>query len=164
LKRIYYDYEQFREEDGPTSLFISDAEAVPAGTEVFAIPVKYKSDEYAVVAGKTGVHFIFEDGILEKPFYSVPYLCIFATDGGEGFFACRQIPDLASEEPIYYVPGREKVYQVAESLEELISGGQRWQKKMRWSKKIKLYDSKSKAEANEPFVSEGVITDCSART
>ena len=37
LKRIYYDYEQFRGEDGPTSLFIKDAEATPYGAASFVL-------------------------------------------------------------------------------------------------------------------------------
>lgn len=157
MKRIYYDYEQFRGEDGPTSLFIKDAEAIPAGTEIYAMPVEDKSDEYDLVSKKNGIHFIFEDNVPMKLFYSVPYLCIFATDGGNGFFACRQIPDLMFEEPIYYIPGRKKVYRVADSLEELISGSLSWQEKLCLAKKIKLYDSRAKAEINEPFVDDSMI-------
>ena len=157
LKRIYYDYEQFRREDGPTSFFINDAEAMPAGTEIYAMPVEDKSDEYDRVSKKNGIYFIFEDNIPENPFYSVPYLCLFATDGGNGFFACKHIPDVEFEEPIFYIPGRKKVYRVAESLEELISGGRSWQEKLRQSRKVKLYDSRSRAEMNEPFVDDSMI-------
>ena len=154
MKRIYYDYEQFRKEDGPTSFYINNVEAMPAGTEIYAMPVEDKSDEYDLVSKKTGIHFIFEDNIPEKHFYSVPYLCIFAMDGGDGLFACRQIPDLEFEEPIYYIPGSRKVYQVAESMEELISGGRSWQEKLRCAKKIKLYESRARAEINESFVDD----------
>lgn len=157
MKRKYYDYKLFRHKNGPGIVYAPDAELAPAGTEIYAMPMKDKTDEYESVSKKTGIHFIFEDEIPMIPFYSVPYLCVFATDGGDGCFACRQIPDISMEEPVYYIPGKKKIYRVAESLEELISNGHKWQDNLRQTKRIKIYDSRAAAEKNECFFDESMI-------
>ena len=161
--RIYYDYEQFRQDDGPVGLFLMDAEAAPAGTEIYVMPVKDKNEEYDRIAKKTGIHFIFDDHVPEIPFYAVPYLCIFATDDRDGFFACKHIPDFAYEEPVYYIPGRKKVYQVADSLEELINGDKNWRENLRQARKIRLYASREAAERNQPFVDDSMVTNVPER-
>lgn len=160
MKKFYYDYKQFSrdDQDGPTAFFMMEAEALPAGTEVYAMSVKDKCEEYDRIAKKRGIHFIFEDSAPEAPFYAVPYLCVFATDGGAGFFAARRIPDLAEDEPVYYIPGRKKVYQVADSLQELIYEDDRWQEHLRQARKIRLYASREAAERNQPFVDREAFT------
>lgn len=156
MKKIYYDYKRFAQ-DGPTAVYVDEAEAVSAGTEVYAMQERDKCEEYDRIAQKRGVHFIFQDMVPEVPFYAVPYLCVFATDGGIGFFAAKCIPNLADDQPIYYIPGRKKVYRVADSLQELLYEDYRWEDHMSRAKKIHLYASQEAAERNQPFMGDEML-------
>ena len=57
MRRMYYDYEQFCQKDGPDVFFVRDMEVVSAGTEIYSMPVNDKVDEYDRVSKETGIHY-----------------------------------------------------------------------------------------------------------
>lgn len=60
-------------------------------------------------------------------------------------------------EPVYYIPGRKRVFFAAGTLEDMLEGGSAWRESLRQSKKIRLYPSKEAAEKSRPFTSEAML-------
>ena len=88
----------------------------------------------------------------------MPYLCIIGRGEKGGFFTVRNRPDpeewfFDEKEPVYYIPGRKRVFFAAGSLEDLILGGNAWREGLRPGKKICLYPSMEAAQRNRPFAS-----------
>ena len=171
MKKLYLDWRIFGryrdlydfDEEVILSSRTGDCRLVKAGTEILSLQDDPGDSFFSEYAKQTGLHFIFEGNVPEIPFYAVPYLCLFGTDGRGGFFAMKRRPDpeemfCCAEEPVYYIPGRRRVYYAAAGLEELTGMGRAWRNSLRVSRKIRLYPSMEAAERSRSFAEEEMLS------
>lgn len=170
LKKLYLDYhiyDRYRkqsdsDEDVTLELEGREYRLVKAGTQILVLKGDPRDPYYKEIAGKSGMHFIFEGNVPEVPFYAVPYLCIIGRDEKGGFFAMKNRPDpeewfFDEAEPVYYIPGWKRVFFAAGSLLDLLEEGSAWRGSLRESRKIRLYPSRQAAEKSRPFAGEAML-------
>lgn len=81
MKKLYLDCT----EGEVVSVYVRDAEVIPAGTTVYTMPLRERGPAYDRWGKEYGIYFLFEDMEVEIPFYAVPRVDIFAVDGQGGF-------------------------------------------------------------------------------
>lgn len=143
------------------SLYISDAEVIPAGTTVYSMGVGSKNEKYQRYADVYDIHFIFDDDITEPGFYTVPQVDILARDSEGGFIGTiGEESDLDSDAPICYINNCKECFIIAKSGKELINNAASWKSNMKPYSGITFYSSKSEAEKElEFFDTSSISTD-----
>lgn len=100
--------------DGPFGvIFAQETKVVHTGTE---ITTEKDSDSVREVSRLCGLHFFLGEGP-EPPFYSVPYLEVFASDGQGGWFAVTA----EREGPVYYIAPDHTPHLAADRFEALLN-------------------------------------------
>lgn len=134
------------------SLYISDAEVIPAGTTVYSMDVGSKNEKYQRYADVYDIHFIFDDDIPEPGFYTVPQVDIVARDSEGSFIGTiGQESDLYSDAPICYINNRKECFLIAKSGKEFLDTVASWKSNMEPYSEITFYSSKSEAEKELEF-------------
>lgn len=140
-------------ENSCTSVFIKDTKIIPAGTTIYSMPVKEKNDEYATLADKYDIHFIFDDNIPIIDFYSIPRIDIMATDSSGGFIGTLgEISDLDSKAKICYIDNNNNCYIIALNFGDLLNNLSDWKEKAIPCEEIILFTSKEEAMKEYEFV------------
>ncbi len=149
MRKIYLD---MTENDG-ISIFVSDAEVIPAGTTVYSMSVKHRSAEYEKLALEYDVHFIFDDCRVSVDFYTVPRVDIWATDSKGGYFGTiGEMCDLESDAPICYIDREKNVFLAAENFRAFNKKIACWRQNLTPYEGITFYDSKEAAMKELEFV------------
>ena len=143
-KKVYLDCS---ESDGPAAVISSEAEYIPAGTMVNAMPIRHKQDIMRGFSEALDIHFIFEDKIPWVDFYAVPYLEVIATDSEGGW-----IGTLGEDAPVVYVDKNRKCWQIAENIPCFYSIRPGWKREMIPYDGLKIYASPEAAKAELEFV------------
>ena len=155
MKKIYLDR---TEDNGCTSVFVRDAEIIPAGTTVYSMPVSDKNSEYQRYADEYDIHFIFDDDVLCIDFYTVPHIDIMAVDSDGGCIGTvGQCCDLESDAPICYIDREKKCYLVAENGADFIEHVSDWKTRMKPYRDVVLYQSLEDAQRVLEFIDSKVI-------
>ena len=97
------------------------------------------------------IQMILEGEEPKAPFYSVPFLNIFATDSQGGFFAGG---DLADPSRVYYIAADWTVFRVADTLEDFLANKKRCieEKRKVPSEEVTIYPSLAEAKKELEFV------------
>lgn len=150
MKKLYYD----RTENADcVSIFVKDAEIIPAGTTVFSMSIKSKNEEYQKFGDEYDIHFIFDDNIPEIDFYTTPQTDIFAFDSKGGFFAAvGGITDVDGTEPVCYIDNNRKCFIIADNMRNFLESAPYWRKNMVPDKEISFFPSKKEAEKVNEFI------------
>ena len=136
-----------------TSVYIQNTRIIPAGTTIYAMPVKDKCDAYDFLADKYNIHFIFDDNIPTIDFYAIPRIDIMATDGAGGFLGTLgEISDLNGQAPICYIDNDKNCYVIASDFRDLLNHPDNWREHAVPCKKITLFSSKEEAIKKHEFV------------
>ena len=124
---------------------------IPAGTTIYSMPANAK-DEYRKFADDYGIHFIFDDDIVNVDFYAVPQIDIVAIDSQGGYMGTvGATTDIESDAPICYLDKNRKVFLIADSLKEFIESGKHWRNNLLPYDKIELFASKEEANKKYDF-------------
>ena len=136
-----------------TSVFIKNTRIIPAGTTIYAMPVKDKCDAYDFLADKYNIHFIFDDNIPTIDFYAIPRIDIMATDGAGGFLGTLgEISDLNGQAPICYIDNDKNSYVIAADFRDLLNHSDNWREHALPCKEITLFSSKAEAMKKHKFI------------
>ena len=150
MKKLYLDVTEMKT---CTSVSVKDAEVIRAGTTIYSMPVKDKSDEYQRFAQEYDIHFIFDDNIPQIGFYTVPQVDIMATDSDGGYIGTiGQQCDLESDAPICYIDSNRNCYLIAENGKEFLENAAVWKNCLKAYESIVFYNSKADAEKELEFV------------
>ena len=90
-----------------------------AGAEICASPAKDRETELTQRLAEKGFHFIYEGDETAFPWYALPRLHVFASDGA-GFYATDEPAGVESEGPVWRVDAEGRVSKAAESVRALI--------------------------------------------
>ena len=143
-KKIYYD---ISDSDGPTAIFSTEAEYIPAGAVVNAMPIRHKQEVFRRFSEALDIHFIFEDRIPWVDFYSVPYLEIIATDAEGGW-----IGTLGEDAPVVYIDADRKCWKIADNLHLFLTVTPGWKRSMTPCDMLKIYPSMEAAKEELEFI------------
>lgn len=150
MRKLYYDR---TENMGCSSVFVKDAEVIPAGTTVSSMSIKNKNEEYQKYGDEYDIHFIFDDNIPEIDFYTIPQVDIFAADSKGGFFgAVGGVTDIDSAWPVCYIDGNRRCFIIADNMRSFLKASSCWRKNMVQDKKIIFFPSKKEAEKEYEFI------------
>lgn len=149
LRKLYLD----RTGGEAVSVYVRDAEVIPAGTTVYSMPLRERNPVYDRWGREYGIYFLFEDMQVEIPFYAVPWVDLFAVDGQGGFFGTvGRGTDLEGEGPVcYFKEGKCRI--IAESGPEFIANAAEWRQRLRDYPQVTLYDSREQAARELEFIS-----------
>lgn len=91
MRKVYFDRTV---NTGCTSVWVKDAEVVPAGATLYVMSAKEDGPEYRRFEKEYDIHFFFEGKNvpdMDSPgginFYTIPQVDIFAADGRGGVFS-----------------------------------------------------------------------------
>ena len=143
-KKVYFDLSDC---DGPTAVFSTDAEFIPAGTVVNAMPVRHKQEVFRRFSEALDIQFIFEDRIPWVDFYSVPYLEVIALDSQGGW-----IGTLGEDAPVVYVDADKKCWKIADNIHLFLSVTPGWKRHMTPWEHVRIYPSLEAAKQELEFV------------
>ena len=143
-KKVYFDQSK---SDGPTAVFSTEAEYIPAGTMINAMPIRHKQEVLQRFSEALDIHFIFEDRIPWVDFYAVPYLEVIASDSEGGW-----IGTLGEDAPVVYVDSNRKCWQIAENIPMFSFIMPGWKREMIPYDGLKIYASAEAAKAELEFV------------
>ena len=150
MRKVYFDTTQ---ENMCISVYVKDAEVVPAGTSVNAMSVKHKNSEYQRFAEEYDIHFVFEDNIPKIDFYTVPMVEIFAVDSVGGYIgSVGQSTDLQADIPICYIDVDKRCYLIAENGKEFLKNVYEWKAHLIPCTDIKFFKSFKKAQEKYDFL------------
>ena len=150
MKQLYLDK---TESEMCVSVFVKDAEVIPAGATISSMSVKDKNAEYQRYAEEYDIHFIFDDGIPQVRFYTVPQVDIVATDSDGGFIGMvGQHFDLRSDAPVCYIDRGRKCYLIASRGREFVERAPVWKHNLTEYDGVRFYSSKKDAEKENEFV------------
>lgn len=156
MKKLYFD----NSAGNCVSIFLKDAEVIPAGISIYSMPVSAKNKEYERYAQEYDIHFIFDDSVPEIDFYTVPLIDVFATDSCGGLIGTiGRITDFESESGICYIDKDKNVYFVADSGKKFLQSVSGWKTNMKMSQKVKIYNSQEEAKQVLEFISIDDISD-----
>ena len=124
MRKVYLDTTQA---DMCISVYVNDAEVVPAGASVNAMSVKHKNSEYQKFAEEYDIHFIFADDVPKVDFYTVPMVNIFAVDSAGGYVgSVGQLTYLEADIPICYIDFEKRCYLIATNGNDFLSKVGKW--------------------------------------
>lgn len=149
MRKVYLD----RTAGEAISIYIRDAEVVPAGTTIYSMSSRCRNAEYDRWQQEYGISFIFDDMQVEVPFYAVPQVDIFAVDNQGGYLGTvGQQFDMEGNAPVCYIKNR-KCYLIAESGSDFIGKAADWRSCLTDCSDVTLYDSREQAAQVLEFVS-----------
>ena len=143
-KKVYFDMSDC---DGATAVFSAEAEYIPAGTVVNAMPVRHKLEVFRRFSEALDIRFIFEDKIPWVDFYAVPYLEVIATDSEGGW-----IGTLGENAPVVYVDAAGKCWKIADNIQVFLTVTPGWKRELTACEEVKIYASLEEAKAELEFV------------
>lgn len=148
MRKVYLD----RTFGEAVSMYIRDAEVIPAGTSVYSMPARCRNAEYDRWQQEYGISFLFDGRRVEIPFYAVPWVDIFAMDREGGCLGTLgQMTDLRGNAPICYIKER-KCYLIAESGPDFMKRASDWRSYLSEYTGVELYDSREQAARMLEFV------------
>ena len=143
MRKVYLDTTQA---DMCISVYVKDAEVVPAGASVNAMSVKHKNSEYQKFAEEYDIHFIFADDVPKVDFYTVPMVDIFAVDSAGGYVgSVGQLTDLEADIPICYISADKKCYLAAANGKIWLENAGWWKQELTPLKEIEFLGSLEEA-------------------
>jgi len=150
MRKVYLDTKQV---GMCISVYLNDAEVVPAGTSVNAMSVKHKNSEYQKFAEKYDVYFIFADDVPKVDFYTVPMVDIFAIDSAGGYVgSIGQLTDLEADIPICYIDAEKRCYLIAANGNDFLSKVGKWKADLMPYNGIEFFDSLEMAQKKFEFL------------
>lgn len=148
-KKVYLD----RTGGEAVSVFLQDAEVIPAGTTIYSMPVKAQNAEYDRWAEAYDIHFIFDDRKPETPFYAVPWMDIFAVDSRGGYIGTLgQLTDMAGDAPVCYVDRDGHCWRIAENGPDFVQEAAHWRSLLQEEQEVRLYASREQAGQELEFM------------
>ncbi len=148
MRKVYLD----RTPGEAVSVYIRNAEVIPAGTTVCSMPSRCRNAEYDRWQQEYGISFLFDDMRMEFPFYAVPWVDIFAVDNEGGCLGTLgQQTDLEGNAPICYIKDR-KCCLIAESGPDFRKKASDWRNCLTEYTGVTLYDSREQAARTLEFV------------
>ena len=155
MRKVYLDTTQA---DMCISVYVNDAEVVPAGASVNAMSVKHKNSEYQKFAEEYDIHFIFAYDVPNVDFYTVPMVDIFAVDSAGGYVgSVGQLTDLEADIPICYIDFEKRCYLIATNGRDFLSNVHQWKEKLTLCTSIELFDSFEMAQKKYEFLDRVAI-------
>ncbi len=149
-KKVYLDMTEMK---SCTSVWMKDAEIIPAGATVYSMPSKHKNEEYERFAREYDIHFIFDDNIPVIDFYTIPRVDIFATDSEGGYMGTvGQMTDLEGDAPICYIDRKRKCYLICKSGKDFLQKASSWKISMELYTEVEFYPSKAEAMNDNDFL------------
>lgn len=149
-RTLYLDVTEI---EGCTSIWMKDTEIIPAGTTIYTMSVKDKSEEYDRFAKDYDIHFIFEDNIPVIDFYTIPRVDIFATDSKGGYIGTiGEMTDLEGNAPICYIDETKKCYLIAKAAKEFLGKVSKWKNELENYEHLQFYASKKEAMLENEFL------------
>lgn len=149
MRKVYLD----RTAGEAISVYIRDAEVIPAGTTVYSISSRCRNAEYDRWQREYGIRFIFDDMQVEVPFYAVPWADIFAVDNQGGYLGTvGQMTDMEGDAPVCYFKDG-KCYLIAECGPDFMEKATDWRRCLTDYPEVTLYDSREQAARMLEFVS-----------
>ena len=133
--------------DGPTAVFSTEAEYIPAGTVVNAMPVRHKQEMFRRFSEALDIQFIFEDKIPWVDFYSVPYMEVIATESDGGW-----IGTLGQDLPVVYVDAYKKCWKIADNIHLFLSVTPGWKRELTPCNDVRIYPSLEAAKEELEFI------------
>ena len=143
-EKVYFDQSG---SDGPTAIFSKEAEYIPAGTMINAMPVRHKQEVFRRFSEALDIQFIFEDKIPWIDFYAVPYLEIIGFDSEEGWIGV-----LGEDMPVIYVDSDRNCWKIADNIHLFLSLTPGWKRNLTVCKDVKIYPSLEAAKEELKFV------------
>lgn len=149
MRKVYFDVSGA---DSCFSVFVRDAEVVPAGPTIYSMSVKHKCEEYERVAEQFDIKFIFDDNVPVVKFYTVPRVDIFAVSSDGGFLGTvGEVTDIEGSAKICYINKNRKCFTVAASLKELLANPD-WKAYIKLNEEVLIFDSLDEAKKNLEFI------------
>lgn len=150
MRKLYLDR---TENKACVSVFIRDAEVIPAGSTVYSMCVKDKNAEYQKYADEYDVRFIFDDDVPEIDFYTVPWIDLFARDSKGGFWGTLGTMTAFNENaPICYIDSEHRCFRAAESGHDFLKGLRENKIELKREDRVVFYKSLEDAEKELEFV------------
>lgn len=143
-KKKYYD---MSDSDSPTAIFSTEAEYIPCGTVINAMPVRHKQEVFRRFSEALDIQFIFEDKIPWLDFYSVPYMEVIATDSDGGWIGTS-----GEDTPVIYIDADRNCWKIADNIHLFLSVKPGWKREMTPYDGLKIYTSMEAAKAELEFV------------
>lgn len=148
-KRIYIDTTEL----GCTSVWMKDAEIIPAGTTVYSMVERHKNEGYERFAKEYDIHFIFNDNVPVIDFYTIPRVDIFATDSECGYIGTiGEMTDLEGDAPICYINKEKNCYLICKESKNFLQVVSFWKEILEPYEEIKFYASKMDAIRENEFI------------
>ena len=155
MRKVYLDTTQA---DMCISVYVKDAEVVPAGASVNAMSVKHKNSEYQKFAEEYDIHFIFADDVPKVDFYTVPMVDIFAVDSAGGYVgSVGQLTDLEADIPICYIDFEKRCYLIATNGNDFLRKVSNWKAHLMPYNDIEFFDSLEMAQKKFEFLDRAEI-------
>lgn len=149
MRKVYYDVAQ---RNSCISVFISNADAIPAGTTIYSMSAKDKNEEYERIEKSLDIKFIFSDNIPFVTFYTVPHVDIFAVTDDNGFLGTvGSTTDINIEAPICYINSKKEVFAAAYSLKNLLNCTE-WKAKLKTDENVLIFESEDEAKKTLEFI------------
>lgn len=142
-RKVYFDQSDC---DGPTAVFSTEAEYIPAGTVINAMPVRHKQEVLRRFSEALDIQFIFEDKIPWVDFYAVPYMEVIAFDSEEGW-----IGTLGEDKPVIYVDRDRKCWKIADNIHLFLCVTPGWKRELLPCNDVTIYGSLEDAKAELEF-------------
>ena len=151
MKKLYLDMTAIK--GGCVGVMVSDAQVIPAGATVNAMPVRDKNAEYQRYAQAYDIHFIFDDDIPAPGFYTVPLVDIFARDSAGCFIGSvgRRF-DPEDDAPVCYINNRQECFLIAETGKAFLQAAPCWKRQLRPYDRVVFYKSQAEAENALEFI------------
>lgn len=149
MDTYYFDY---TDQTDAVSVFIKDANLLPAGVSVYEMPAALKNKTYEQFAEKYDVHFIFSDLVPVISFYAVPFLSVFAVDSSGGMIASLgALTDFESDTKIVYLSANKSVYLISENAQEFIKNISSWKENLAPFSGVELFPDIRQAKEKYRF-------------
>lgn len=150
MRKIFLDR---TENKACVSVFVRDAEVIPAGSTVYSMSVKDKNEEYQRYADEYDVRFIFDDDVPEIDFYTVPWIDLFARDSKGGFWGTIGTMTAFDENaPICYIDSDHRCFRAADSGQEFLKDLRENKIELKREDSVVFYKSLEDAENELEFV------------
>ena len=155
MRKVYFDAAQA---NMCVSVFVSGAEAIPAGTTVNAMPIKHKNKEYQRFAEEYDIRFIFEDHVSKTDFCTIPLVEIFAVDSAGGYIgSVGQPADFESDAPICYIDAGHKCFLIASNGKDFLENIGNWKARLKPYHDIEFFDSLETARKKYTFIESDAL-------
>lgn len=149
MDTYYFD---FSNQTDAVSVFIKDANLLPAGISIYEMPFAFKNETYEQFAEKYDVHFIFSDLVPVVSFYAVPFLSVFAVDSSGGMIASLgALTDFESDAKIVYLSTNKSVYLISENAREFIKNISSWKENLAPFSGVELFSDIRQAKGKYRF-------------